>query len=260
MSLLRLISSIAAAQVPGASTPPLLFIQVFESNSGGIAPNSSATSPELAVRNIKILNPTSLSFEPLHIGVNNIIGHSGLEAFATTTHSWELQIANRYDEGAFGGRTVYIVKAGQGGTRVEHWADGATYSGIQPRALLSTRVNAAIAEITAIHGIAPEKVWLATLGINDGIAGTVAATWKTAMKNLIDDIRAEFGTEDMYIMSFEFRTTSYYETQIAEIASEMSRVYRISTTGLGNIGDGNHLDYLGQKAWANAAIDAYLGV
>ena len=51
-----------------------------ESNSGGYALNSEASPRELGRRrSVKILNNTTLAtFDDLDIGVNNLVGHTGL--------------------------------------------------------------------------------------------------------------------------------------------------------------------------------------
>ena len=76
----------------GASVDSILIILAGESNGGGLAPNASATTWELAARDsVYILNNNSLLFEKLHIGTNNNIDVNGLN---NTTHGLELGLSN----------------------------------------------------------------------------------------------------------------------------------------------------------------------
>ena len=220
----------------------ILIVLYGESNSGGIAPNSSATSQELAPRNIKILNNTTLQFEPLDIGTNNLIGHIGLESYASNSHGMELEIANKYDEGFFNGKTVYIVKAGKGGTKTSEWGVGSTaYNN------LITRVNAAK---TLIGNC--DVIFMLTIGINDALANTSPTTYKTELKDLVERTKSDFSPTnfDLRLMTFEFvpvTPMSNYQTKILEVKNEVLGVSTFNTTSCGVLSDGWHLDYNGMK-------------
>lgn len=246
---------IVTSPEPSDTTTPMLIIFFGESNAGGIAANTSATVPELIKRKLKILNnSTCASFDSLDIGHNNLIGHTGLESYLSTTHGFELQLANMYDSGSFGGRDVYIVKTGQGGTTADDWLTGGTYSGVSPYDTLTKRVDSSVALLTRQYGQSPNIYILFTLGINDGLAATNSATFKTRVTDIINNIRADYGTSPIMLMRLQF-SSDYYATQFIEIASELSSVYIIGTTGLGVNGDGWHLNYNGMKDWTRAAIN-----
>lgn len=247
---------------------PLLIIMAGESNSGGLADNSLATSPELASRNIKILNNTSLQFENLNIGTNNLIHHVGLLFAASTGHGWELQLANRYDDGDFGNRSVYIVKAGQGGTTAAMWADEATYSAesetIEPYDTWVTRVQAAIHIIDSIHNKTPQIVMWWSLGNNDATAGTNVDVYEDEVLAIFTSLRTEIGIQ-FPIIQTQFQDISpVYDTKIDDITGELDDVYKISTSGAETSQTycctGNHWGYTGAKLVANRFIDLTLTI
>lgn len=224
------------------SSKNILIVLYGESNSGGIAPNSSATTQEIAPRNIKILNNNTLQFEPLDIGTNNLIGHIGLESYASNSHGMELEIANKYDEGYFNGKTVYIVKAGKGGSKTSEWGVGSTaYNN------LTTRVNAAK---TLIGNC--DIIFMLSIGINDSLANTDATTYKTQLKDLVERTKADFSpiNFDLRMMKFEFvpvTPMTNYQNKIIEVKNEVSGVSTFNTSGCGVLSDGWHLNYSGMK-------------
>lgn len=62
--------------VASENNATLVFVFTGESNSGGVAPNSEATAEELAsTSSVQILNNTTLKFEDLDIGTNNLLDH-----------------------------------------------------------------------------------------------------------------------------------------------------------------------------------------
>ena len=88
------ISARAEEPADGERRPKLLVIITGESNSGGFALNSEATTEEVAPRSaVQILDNDVLAFRPLDIGTNNLLGHAGLKP--TETHGFELELANR---------------------------------------------------------------------------------------------------------------------------------------------------------------------
>ena len=70
-----------------------LVVVIGESNAGGYALNSEATAAELEPRPAVLLlnNKTLKSFDPLDIGTNNLVGHTGMEHYET--HGFELMLA-----------------------------------------------------------------------------------------------------------------------------------------------------------------------
>ena len=232
------------------STNKKLFVFFGESNSGGLAPNSSATSQELAPRNLQILNNNSFQFEPLDIGTNNLIGHSQLEYAMYNSHGMELQLANKYDEGYFGSDEVFLVKAGQGGSFIADWEAGDTnYT------TFLSRVNQAI----SLLNIASEDVYfMLSIGINNRGVNTPTATYKAGLKDLVQRVKVDLNltTYNLSIMKLDFVTNlnmTDYNQAITEVSSE-ENVQTFSTLGLTKIPDGYHLDYAGMKD----ACDAFL--
>jgi len=224
----------------------ILIVLLGESNSGGISPNSSAVSSELLPRNVKILNNSSLVFEPLDIGSNNLINHYGLESYWYDCHGMELEIANKYDEGFFGGKEVFIVKAGIGGSKVSQWQIGGTFSGQNSFENFKTRVSKAIELLDN-----PEVVFMLSIGINDKLASTAAETYKSGLKTIIQNIQSYYALPfKLSLMKFQFVTSAAancYATQIDEVATELG-MKTFSTAGCAVLPDGNHLTYSGMKA------------
>lgn len=176
-----------------------LFVFIGESNSGGYALNAELTGGEAAARSaVQILNNTSLAFEDLDIGTNNLIDHAGLTANAT--HGWDNQLANATVAGRLDRDTAYLVKCGQGGSRIHEWAVGHG-SGYWTTAL--ARIAAAIVAMHAA-GLTPRPVICLTLGHNDTTGfstygtGNPAATsdwaqWRTDVEDFVARIRTAVG-------------------------------------------------------------------
>ena len=223
-----------------------LFILFGESNSGGYAQNSLLTLTEAAPRNLKILNNNTLLFEKLLIGTNNTIGHYQLDS--STGHSFENELANKYDAGYWGSKTVYIVKSGQGGSRIEQWDAGGNYYN-----LFLTRVRSAISQL--FSGFDPNIEIMLSLGINDANNNTPDEIFKTNYKSLIQRIRIDLNLPKLRfsLMLFDFNnyTHAYKDPYILEVASELSYVTVFDTQGCTVLPDGAHLDYLGMKKACN---------
>lgn len=248
---------------------PVLIIMAGESNSGGLADNSLASAPEVAARNIKILNNTTLtSFDALDIGTNNLVDHVGLLFASSVAHGWELQLANRYDDGDFGNKTVYIVKAGQGGTTGAMWADEATYSAeaqtIEPYDTWVSRVQAALHLIDSIHHVVPQIVMWWSLGYNDIVAGTNVDVYKDEVQAVFTSMRTEIGI-DFPIIQTQFQSiNTAYDTAIDDITGLLDDVYKISTSGAETSQTfcctGNHWGYTGAKLVSDRFIDLTLTI
>lgn len=232
------------------SYKPLLVIINGESNSGGYAPNSEAPSGEIGVRNsVQILNNTTLIFENLNIGVNNLLGHSGLSN--GVTHGFELELANRADVGGFY-NNVHLIKTGQGGSQISQWNVGGGYFNTFTERITEAK------ELINFNDY--NIIVLFSLGINDAIAGTNVNTWKIAVITHFTNLRDVIGVEAPIIMT-EFQGMgsggnqySTYTTAIQEIASTVSKVCSISTVSAG-LRDVNHWNYLGMKLVSGRLLD-----
>lgn len=251
MSLISIISHLSGGYdnstpvippTPDKANP--LFIFSGESNSGGRALNSSATVGELAARSsVRILNNTSLLFEDLNIGTNNLIDHAGLESQSTTEHSWELGLANLIEANVFSVSQVHLVKAGQGGSTISQWGDPSTYW-----TKFKDRVDAAL-EIDAT--LFP--ILFYTHGINDALAGTSTATWKSATIAHFAKIRARYGSTLPIIWPKLMTEFSAYNTAIDEVAAVTDYCWTVETTDLPLL-DAYHWNYDGMKTMAKRMI------
>lgn len=222
----------------------ILVIFNGESNSGGQAVNLDLSAAERGQRNaVRILNNTSLVFEPLEIGVNNLLGHDGL---GLTTHGWELGLANNANKLI---PPIYLVKTGQGGSRISEWNTG----GSNYNRFLS-RTNEA-KQFAISNSINFKPILWYSQGINDAVASppTEIATWKTATIAHFDKMRLQF--PNMPIL-FSNVTPIYpaFTATIQEICNEYSNCYFISTSGAAQK-DANHWSYDGMKLIAARMVD-----
>ena len=237
-------ASAVATATPGPISN-LAFVITGESNSGGIAPNSSATAPELAPRSsVQIMNLTSglFGFEDLDIGTNNLRDHDGLSGYYANSHGLELQLANSVEAHVFPDNDqVYLVKTGHGGSQVAQWNVGGGYW-----TKFLERTAAAKAQVPAGR---QWVVWL-SLGINDSIANVPTSTWKTAMVAHINKIKAELPGAIVVMTEFQSMPAGSgypaYNAVIRELAAEQPNVFSVDTTGAGTDG-ANHWLYAGMK-------------
>ena len=241
-----------------SSNAPIMIIFIGESNSGGYADNSLASAPEQAVRNIPIFNNVTRVMEGLEIGVNNLLYHSGLSSCCT--HGFELGLANQFDDGDFGSHPVYIVKTGQGGSKIAEWETTDPYYDS-----LEVRVQAAFDLINAAHpGETPQIFIWYSLGINDALASTPTATWKAAVISFFSNVRTTINTIvgaslTIPVMMTRFNTVGMslaYDAQILELDTEVSDCYAVSCVGAA-LKDGNHWQYSGFK---NVIVPAFITI
>jgi hypothetical protein len=236
-------SDIVTATPSAIST--LAFVITGESNSGGIGPNSDATVGELSPHHaVQITNLTSGQFlyEDLHIGVNNLRDHTGLESYFNTSHGFELELANKVEANAFPDNPlVYLTKTGHGGSQVAQWNVGGTYW-----TKFLQRINAAKTQLPSNK---QWVVWL-SLGINDSIAGTPTSTWKTAMIAHINKIKVELPGAIIVMTEFQSMPAGSgypaYNAVIDQIAASEANVFTVDSTGAGTDG-ANHWLYQGLK-------------
>lgn len=230
---------------------PKLFVFFGESNSGGLAPNSSATAQELDFRNLRILNNLKFNFEPLKIGTNNLLGHIQLEYAMYTAHGMELQLANKYDEGYFGVNEVFLCKAGAGGSVVQDWNVNEPYfKNFKQRVIASRQLLNNLDDIN----------FMLSIGINNRGVGTSASAYKEGLRQMIINLKNELNIENpkVSIMKFQFVTTldmSTYNAVIDEVASEFN-LTTFDTISQGAIGDGYHLNYAGMKGSTENFLDS----
>lgn len=238
----------------GLEGAPCLIVFTGESNSGGQASNNAATAYELSQRpSVQILNNNSFTFEALHIaGGNNLYGHYGLDPeYLGVMHGWELELANLVEGGRFPAAPCYLVKTGQGGSKISQWNEGDRYY-----TSFIKRVDAAIAGLQQISGAAPRMFIVYSQGINDAISNVDVSTWKAATIAHIDKIRTRYGAEIPFIVTLFMNTFSLaaaYNNAIVEISNELKGIYTVVGADLTR-DDIYHWDYNGMKKLADRLL------
>lgn len=222
----------------------ILIIMFGESNSGGLASNSDATLTELSNRGrVQLWNNTSnTGFYNLEIPVNSRVGHDMLTNDGLR-HGLELQLANKVYENSFSTDTVYLVKAGQGGSYIGSWINGGTYWNTW-----KTRVNGAISNLTA-KGKPIYIYVMYSQGINDAAANANADTWGTATLELINRTRTEIGNVTFYVTNIP-RNNIYYnaiDDKINTLANQYNYIIPIQTSDAAIYSDNMHWTYAGLK-------------
>jgi hypothetical protein len=223
---------------------PMVFVITGESNSGGLGPNSSATTPELAPRPVvQIMNLTSglFKFEDLLIGTNNLRDHAGLEAYYGTAHGFELELANLVEANAFPANPkVYLIKTGHGGSTVAQWNVGGVY--------WTKFLQRIAAAKTQVPSNTQWVVWM-SLGLNDAYAGTAPDTWRVAMEAHLNKIKDLLPGVKVFLTKFDSMSgafSSSYEAALNQMAVDLPNVYAVETTGASLL-NAAHWDYAGLK-------------
>ena len=220
----------------------ILIIFGGESNSGGYVDNAQCTTADFQPKSqVQILNNNSLVFENLQIGVNNLIGHTGLNA--NTSHGWELGLA---DNANILSPPIYLCKTGQGSSKISDWNSGGTYYNT-----FLSRINK-VKELGVASNLTYRPILWYTQGINDAISGNNAADWKAATIAHFQKIRVEF--PDIPIL-FSDVTPQYptYSAAIVAVTNEVSNCHFIPTSNA-TLRDSNHWDYTGMKIIAGRMI------
>lgn len=235
-------------------------ILLGESNSGGLGLNTSATVDELASnRHVQILNNTSRVFEDLDVGTNNLIGHDGLTC--CSTHGFEIQITNRIiANSSFYGDTVYLLKAGQGGTQAYHWSYYTPPSDSAANNLYVGKFFSRSRRVDSLlTGKTIRKIIFCSLGINDMIAGNVSNdTFKNIMirnVNLWRIITRET-TPVVFTKFGSANNLDRFNNSLDSIANSLglTNVYTVSGSGA-SMGDAYHWNYFGLKTIADRLMD-----
>jgi hypothetical protein len=228
---------------------PTLVITIGESNSGGYALNSQAPSNLIGLQtSVKILNNTTLEFEDLNIGANNIVDHYGLDA---TTHGFELLLAQRAAVYSFYNAGCKLIKTGQGGSTIGQWVVGDTYF-----TKLVQRIEAAQALINFNHY---KIVIVCSFGINDMIAGTPINTWKTNVSTWFANIRAVIGQGSVPIIMTGFESMGTEGSLIAttnaiqELTESETNLHKVTAAGAA-LRDQYHWNYFGMRTMATRIL------
>lgn len=244
---------------------PLVIIKWGESNSAGRALNTSATAQELLPQpRLRYLNNTSLTFENLTIGTNNILGHDRANAangvdeptsWAKTRHGWELTLARRITENTFGLRPIYMLHTGQGGSLAAEWGAGSSYM-----ETYNTRVTALKNALPAFDCV----IW-GTIGINDSInrAGQ-ESSYITAMAGNLTRLRAPFNQKVPIFLTGLTNAHSSYTQAVKAVCDNNPNTYFVPSLNASENpadgGDSNHWGYQGVQLIANRLIRQTLAV
>lgn len=228
-----------------------LVVFAGESNSGGQALNRDASKEELSVRQgTHILNNYTLSFEPLHVGVNNLLGHSGMKS-DTTMHSWELQLANKEAGGEFFD-DLYIVKTGQGGSKISQWEKQKPFADT-----FDKRLTVAIDYLSN----ETDKVNFAMFysqGINDLIARDWDVDlWEKKTIERFNYLRQKYGHFPIIMTRFfdiPGKNVEELNAAIERICQTISDCHFVETADLPR-DDKYHFSYLGQKILADLLVN-----
>jgi hypothetical protein len=189
----------ARTWVAGGSPPPpteiyQAILALGESNSSGEA-QTSLLSPDLLVpySGVQILIPPNSrgypgagTFEPLHLGVNNALAHSGL---GPEYHGIAAGFKPYLDANPAVRRPVYYIEAGQGGSTLSEWDPGDPY-----HSSMLTRVQMAKDHFAA-NGITVAWKIFFSIGINDFLASSpiTPAEYQAGMIQLIAEARSAIG-------------------------------------------------------------------
>lgn len=225
---------------------PLVFVITGESNSGGIGKNADASAKELEPRAcVQIMNLAAgnFRFENLRIGHNNLRDHHRLEKFYDSHHGLELGLANQIEAGVFPGHErVYLIKTGQGGSRIAQWAESSP-SGFWKK--FRERTEAAKQQLSD----QPQWVVWFSLGINDAIDRAPIKLWKSRVCSHLARIRQQL--PGAVIVMTQFQSMGYPEINqaLAEIAQEEDDIITVDSTGA-SLRDKNHWNYSGLKTVA----------
>jgi hypothetical protein len=223
-----------------------LFVFIGESNSGGYGNNEYLTDAEKRPRpSVQIWHHTLNVFQDLDIETNNLIGHYRLPD--NESHGWEHGLACKVEDKILS-KPVYLVKCGQGGSRILQWNEGGLF--------YETMIHRVSGAETTLKnkGINPVFVIWYSQGINDINDNYDKVQWKEATKLLFQRIRKKFG-QDVLIIMTEFMSgkTSYNES-IEELATDDLFTLSIKTENIYSLRDINHWDAKGMKLMADDLV------
>ncbi len=218
----------------------ILIVINGESNAGGLASNIDLTPDERKVfEGVYIYNADRGEFEPMQVGNNNNTGHEGLNS--DYMHGFELGIGLAVRNGTLP-TPLYIVKTGQGGSKIKEWENGTVYY-----QKMVNRVNYATTFL-ANRGIATRNFIVYTQGINDAVKGpTPTEVWKTSTMDHFMTLRSLLGNcPILFVKHMNAPELGDYIKAIDELAGVFPGVYPIDSTGAPLL-DQYHWNYEGMK-------------
>lgn len=247
---------------------PLLIVKWGESNSAGRALNTSATAAErLSQPRLKYLNNTSLLFENLLIGTNNIIDHQGATdgggitenpIWSAGRHGWEVPLSTAIRDNAFGQRQVYMVHTGQGGSQSSGWTEGGVFM-----VKATNRINAARAILNNDYDVV---VW-GTIGINNAINQGLSqrSVYVSEMLTTLTVLRSKFvGKKVPILLTGLTAGWPEYTEEVKRVCQQSANTRFIASLGASESsadgGDSNHWGYSGVKTIGIRLIKATLAI
>lgn len=234
-----------------------LIVFLAESNSGGVAFNSNALPSELGERNLNLWkNLTNDGFYNCNIGIlatggNNLLGH---DTFSQNNgwHGWELELANEIDLGLFDYNTTFLVKAGQGGSKISQWGATSPYY-----TTMLTRIDGALSAISAINNKPTKIFFMYTHGINDAIALTDPTVWYNSVNAMFDRLKIRYSNAmHIYATNIMLTNANYIaiNDKINLLATNRPDFTAIPTNNSFDY-DGNHWGYTEMKRIAGVMLN-----
>lgn len=226
-----------------------IFIFATESVAGGLAPNAPATELELSeTPNVQIWDNAGMQdFQNLKCSLpnaNNLIGHDGHESENGITHGWELELANQVRAGFFDKDVVYLVKCGQGSSRITQFQTNSAYW-----LTMKERVLGAINKLLVMNGYENHIYVFLSTGQNDAINEDINADqWEGYMNIFLDNLYALIPTAKIVEHINPTHTQLFIDinNKILKIATERDYFSTKSIDGVSML-DNYHFDYTGNK-------------
>jgi lysophospholipase L1-like esterase len=233
---------------------PVCYIFAGESNSRGLALNADLSSQCLRKqRSLAILNNDTLRFEPLEIGKNNNLGPPVAPPYGSLrSHGWEAGLATILGQN---NKHAYLIKGGQGGSKVAEWAHGSIYLD-----KLAQRIAAAKVYFDRRGQRPIWKVWI-SIGINDFAQGTLPAAYALGLQSMLWDINCLGPIESAALTIFPATglpqmASEFYNQKIRTISSLNPRIKAVKTFASDLMPDGYHWNTAGMAQMAKSLYNA----
>ena len=174
-----------------------------------------------------------------HAGLSTVATYVPVPPNTILVHGMELGLANAVEGRAFDASSVYLIKTGQGGSRIAEWGvDGVYWT------KFLERTNAAKAKLpTNTRWV----VWYSQ-GINDAIANVPIATWKAATVDHLQKIKAQLPGCRIVLTEFQSMPANggypAVNAAIEEIVRADPTLAAVPSAGVGTDG-ANHWSYAG---------------
>ncbi len=225
-----------------------LIIFLGECNSCGFLSKRRLTEEELGIwPEVQILNNRTMIVESLDMRHNHALCHATLKD--NQSYGWELFLAKQVRGGLWPANPVYLVKAGQGGTRAYHYTRNVS----NYYQIFLMRVNAMRVQI----GDCTPIIWYQQ-GANEPEQAPDDEDFKTNVCQLFHNIREDMGKVPI-IMTKQLPKTARLNPACEEIARMCSQVTLIGTDEANmGVSDGAHWKDTGYQITADLMHKATL--